>query len=271
MTHTRIRATSTVLAAAAIAAAGCGSDSPSTPNGTTQLDVSAVISQMGPATLSGIPGASTALGVPSASTTPAVVPSACTYSSASQGFVCPSIASSGLTFNATYWLYDAAGHSQSQAVKSTTASVRAVIDASGTVSGTAGQVSGSMTVVNHSDITMSGLLGNSRTLNGTSSGHDSLTATGNTTTTAVVDLATIANNIVVPATEGDGSSWPLSGTLTVDARTVTKTGALPSITASAHAVVTFNGTSIVNVSGTVAGIPTTCRIDLAGKVAPACI
>ncbi len=259
-----------LFVAVAILAAGCGSDSPSTPT-SPQLNVSAVISQMSVGSLVGIPGGSGSLGVPSTATAPVVTASTCTYSSATQGFVCPSIASSGLTFSATYWLYDAAGHSQTQASASTTASVRAVIDASGTVSGTAGTVSGSMTVANHSDLTMTGLLGNNRTLNGASTGHDSLTATGNGATTVVVDLTTLANNIVIPATEGDGSSWPLSGTLTIDARTSTKTGVLPTVSASAHAVVTFNGTSIVNVSGTVAGLPTTCRIDLSGKTAPVCI
>jgi hypothetical protein len=260
-----------ILTVSAIVAAGCGSDSPSAPGTGSPLDLSAVISQMSTGTLSGLPGAGAAIGIPASAATPTIAPSACQYSSTSQGFVCPSIASSGLSFNATYWLYDASGHSQTQADKATTASVRAVVDASGTLNGTAGQVSGSMTLANHSDLTMNGLLGNTRTLNGTSTGHDSLTAIGSTTTTVVVDLTTIANDVIVPATQQDGASWPLSGTLTIDARTVTKAGSLPTITANAHAVVTFNGTSLVNVSGTVAGIPTTCRIDLTGKAAPACI
>jgi hypothetical protein len=269
MRNLKLSVPSALLAAAAVALAGCGSDSPSAPS-SSDVDVSAAISQMSTATLSGIPGASAALGIPSAATAPTIVPSACTYSASSQGFVCPSIATSGLTFTTTYWLYDAGGHAQTQGDKSTTASVRAVIDASGTVSGTAGQTSGSMTVANHSDLTLSGLLGNMRTLNGASTGHDSLTAAGSATTVVVVDLTTIANNIVVPATQGDGTSWPQSGTLTVDARTVTKAGSLPSVTASAHAVVTFNGTSLVTVSGTIAGVPATCRVDLAGKVATVC-
>jgi hypothetical protein len=270
MINLKTRIASVSLAVIIVSIAACNSESSLTPNVTSQLDVAAVISQMSTGTLAGIPGAGVALGVPATTAAPTIVPSACTYSSASQGFVCPSIASTGLTFNATYWLYDAAGHSQTQPNTSTTASIRAVVDASGTVSAVLGQASASTTVANHSDLTMSGLLGNTRTLNGTSTGHDSVTGTGSTTTIAVIDLTTVANSIVVPASEGDGSSWPLSGTLTVDANTVTKTGGL-SVTASAHAVVTFNGTSLVNVSGTVAGIPTTCRIDLSGKVAPVCV
>jgi hypothetical protein len=263
-----VRLPSAFLLSAIVALAGCGSDSPSAPT-SASLDVSAVISQMSIGTLSGIPGASTALGVPSAAITPSVASAGCAYSQTSQNFVCPSTASSGVTFNASFWLYDASGHSQTQPDKSTTASVRAVIDAAGTVNGSVGQTSGSITVASHSDLTMSGLLGNTRTLNGTSTGHDSLTATSSTTTTVVVDVTTLANNVVLPATEGDGSSWPQSGTLTIDANTRTKAASV-SVTASAHAVVTFNGTSIVTVSGTLAGIPTTCRIDLAGKVATVC-
>jgi hypothetical protein len=51
---------------------------------------------------------------------------------------------------------------------------------------------------------------------------------------------------------------------------VSQVGSLPSISATFHSVLTFNGTSIVTMAVTARGITTTCRIDLTGKVAPDC-
>ena len=75
---------------------------------------------------------------------PAVVPSACSYSAATQNFVCPPVTAGGLTIMASYTLYDAAGHTQSQADKNTTASIRLVSSATGTTAMPSGAVTGSL-------------------------------------------------------------------------------------------------------------------------------
>lgn len=253
--------------------AGCGSDSPSGPSSHT-LDLGAVISEMSIGRVSSVPGASTVISVPSIAATPTVVPSACTFSPTLQGFACPTVTSAGLTFDVSYFLYDAGGHPQSQADANTTASVRTVVDAKGTVTlPQSSGLSGTVVVADHSDMTMTGLLTTTHTLNGNGTSHYDLALNGTPSVHATIDMTTATKDVVF-AVQSDGSNppWPSSGTITTDAKNVTNLGSVGSVTTASHAVITFNGTSTATITFTTSASSTvtTCKVDLTGKTAPVC-
>ena len=265
--RTTVRMSAAVAATAlATLAAGCGSDAPTTPSSSSNpLDLTSVFAQMSSADASSLGSARSLLGVP-ALVVPTTLPSACSFSSTVQGFVCPSKTSAGLTVGFTYFLYDAAGHTQSSADATTTDAVRAVADVKGTIATQFNAINATMAVDDHSDMTLKGLLSANRTLNGTSTSHLDLTTTGSASTHSTFDLATTTANVVLPKAAG---SWPASGTVTSDGTAKTNVGA-NAVTLDLHQVVTFNGTSIVTVTTTVAGHTSTCKIDLSGKTAPVC-
>jgi hypothetical protein len=275
MTRSTLR--SLIAAFAAVLVAGCGSDSPNAPSATPQqhtLDLAAILSEMSIGRVSTVPGASVVLAVPAAVGVPVIAPAACPFSASTQGFTCPTVSSGGLTFDISYFLYDAAGHAQSAADAATTASVRTVVDTKGTTSlpqtnGTGGTV----IIADHSDMTMSGLLTATRTLNGNGASHYDLTLTGATPLHAVMDMTTATKDVVLP-TQSDASSpaFPLSGTITTDSKTVTSIASLGTLTATAHSVITFNGTSKATIvyTSSLSTSVTTCTVDLTGKSPPVC-
>jgi len=272
-----MRSTSRAVIAALAAAlvAGCGSDSPNAP-ATPQhtLDVAAILSQMSIGRVSSVPGASAVLSLPAPIGVPAIALSACPFSSSIQGFTCPTVSSAGLTFDISYFLYDAAGHAQSVADASTTAAVRTVVDTKGTanVPPTNG-VSGTVVVADHSDMTMSGLLTPPHTLNGNGTSHYDMTLTGATPLHAVIDQTSVTKNVVLPtASDASSAAFPLSGTITTDSKTVTSIASLGTIAVTAHSVITFNGTSKATIVYTtsLSATVTTCVIDLNGSSPPVC-
>lgn len=253
-------------AALATAAAACGSDGPTGP-GNQQLDLPAVLAQM--STNSFTDASGTALGISTPSTADAtVVPSACTYSAATQGFNCPTRTVDGLSFSASYYLFDANGVAQTAPSSTTTASVRLVTDLAGTVTQSVSGTSSSITMQQRNDFTMSGLLTSQHVLTGTSVNHDSTVVQGASLSRIVDDLTSTAQNVVLPA-PGSTNHWPLSGAMVSDLTGQVTLGALGPLPATLHAVLTFNGTNLVplTVTGT---LTNSCTIDLSGKNAPAC-
>jgi hypothetical protein len=264
-----------IAALAAALVAGCGSDSPNAPE-TPQhtLDVAAILSQMSIGRVSSVPGASAVLSLPAPIGVPAIALSACPFSASTQGFICPTVSSAGLTFDISYFLYDAVGHAQSVADASTTAAVRTVVDTKGTanVPPTNG-VSGTVVVADHSDMTMSGLLTPPHTLNGNETSHYDLTLTGTTPLHAVIDQTSVTKNVVLPtASDASSAAFPLSGTITTDSKTVTSIASLGTIAVTAHSVITFNGTSKATIvyATSLSATVTTCMIDLNGSSPPVC-
>ena len=253
---------------------GCG-DSPSGPSAEQQtLDLATVMSQMSIGRIHSIPGASVVMSVPTTAAVPTLVPSTCAFSPTVQGFTCPSVTSNGLTFDISYFLYDAAGKPQSSADAKTTASVRTVADAKGTttVPPTNG-ASGTVSITDHSDLTMSGLLKSKRTLNGSGTSHYDLTVSGTTSLHAVIDETSATTNVVIPtSSDANTPAWPTSGTITSDAKTVTTIGGLGSVTTTSHTVITFNGTNIATIvfTNSTIGATATCKLDLTGKTPPLC-
>ena len=252
-------------AALATAAAACGSDA--TGPGDQQLDLPAVLAQM--STNSFTDASGSALGISTPSTANAtVVPSACVYSAATQGFNCPTRTVDGLSFSASYYLFDANGNPQTAPSSTTTASVRLVTDLAGTVTQSVSGTSSSITMKQRNDFTMSGLLTSQHVLTGTSVNHDSTVVQGASLSRIVDDLTSTAQNIVLPP-PGSANRWPQSGAVVSDLTGQVTLGALGPLPATLHAVLTFNGTNLVplTVSGT---LTNSCTIDLSGKSAPAC-
>lgn len=272
MTRSTLR--SLIAAVSAALVAGCGSDSPSGP-ATQQhtLDLAAILSQMSVGSVSAVPGASSVIAVPATATVPHVTPSACAYSPATQGFICPTVTSGTLTFDISYFLYDAAGHTQSQADAGTTAAVRTVVDAKGTTTlPESNGTSGTVILSDHTDMTMSGLLTTTHTLNGNGTSHYDMTLTGATALHAVIDMTTVTKDLMLP-TQSDAATppWPLSGTITTDGKTVATVGTLAATTTTSHSVITFNGTGTATIVFTTSvGAAITCTMDLTGKSPPVC-
>ncbi|MDB4874516.1 MAG: hypothetical protein JWM41_962 [Gemmatimonadetes bacterium] len=271
MTSRTHRTFAALLATALLA--GCGSDSPTSPAAHQPVDLAAIIAQSSSGGINSIAGASTLASIPTTLGAPAIVPSVCTYSSTTTGFTCPPINTAGVTFNITYYLADAAGHSQSQVDVNTTASVRTVTDASGTIAVPSTPGTGTtIALTNHSDMTLSGLLTTSRLLNGRTAGHFDVTTTPATgpAVHSIVNDTSVTANVAFPAAANTTSSWPTSGTITSDTHTTTTVPVLGSVNATVHSVITFNGTNHPTMTVSVGGVPVTCTLDLSGQTAPTC-
>jgi hypothetical protein len=256
-------------AALATAAAACGSDGPTGP-GNHELDLPGVLSQMSTSTNSFTDAAGQVLGLSLPSSADATVAaSACVYSGATESFNCPTRTVDGLTFSASYFLLDAAGNSQTAPSSTTTASVHLLTDLAGTITESVSGTSGSVTVKQHNDLTMSGLLTDQHMLSGTSVNHDSTVINGTTLTRIVDDLTNTADNVLFPP-PGSSSPWPLSGSISADLTAKVTLGSIGPVTTSAHATLTFNGTNLVPLTTSDGTSTNTCTIDLSGRTDPVC-
>ncbi len=246
------------------AIAGCRSSDSTGPSSANTVDLSALIAEI-QAGSGGAAGVMAANGFP-ITAAPSLVPSSCAYSASTQGFACPTFTSNGLTISATFFLLDAAGHFQSAPDPATTAAIRTVTDVSGTTKLDQGGTSGSMTLTNHQDMTLSGLLTGTHVLNGTARMHSDLTLTAPGPMHAVVDQTSVTANVTMP-TAGRSSPWPTSGTITNDASTTDQTGS-QSVAGTIHSVLTFNGSSTVTIVTTIGtgstAFTTTCKVSLTG-------
>jgi hypothetical protein len=238
-----------------VVASACGSDSsvaPTTQTGSltdavAQLSVPAIGAA---AAVSGLPGGALAT----------FDASRCAYSATSQSFTCPTVTTSGLTFKQSFTLLDASGGKQSAYGPTTTSSVHA----SSSVTGTIMQASTSVTVDAQSELTLSGLLTATHTLDGTAT--TTLTNGTSVPTLGTVTTTTI-DKLVLPAGATGAAAWPTSGTITAVTKTIAG-GDLPATTLLT-AKITFTGSSRATVSITTAGITKTCTVDLTSQ-APSC-
>jgi len=241
--------------AAAVLISACGSDAGTDPGKSQPVSLAQVFTELSLPRLSAAASVAGGVALPTTNT----LPSGCNYVAASQGFVCPSITTNGLTVTTSYALFNSAGTSLSAFDGAAVASIRV----KSTVAGTVSSNGDSYTIDVQQDQTLSGLQTNSHTLNGTSTANmtGSLKTTGSFTTHSTVAIA----NLVIPANAAAGS-YPSSGTITLDQTSAFGTG--PALTA--HVVMTFNGTSKVAVALTVGGISLSgCTIDLASST-PSC-
>jgi hypothetical protein len=195
---------------------------------------------------------------------PSLDATTCAYSAVVQSFVCTPVSESGITINQSFALLSGSGAKQSAFDPASTDAVRA----NTTVTGTIVEQGTSLDVNGQQELTLSGLVSGPHVLNGTSS----LTAAGTVadeTSTYPVDITvnTSIANLVLPADHGGSSqTWPSSGTITVDA-----SGSIGPVSVSqARTVITFSGTSTVNVTVSGGGLSKSCKVDLT-QAAPECV
>jgi hypothetical protein len=188
---------------------------------------------------------------------PSLDPTKCPYSAAVQSFVCAPLSESGLTINQSFTLLSGSGAKQSAFDPASTNAVRANL----TVAGTLVEQGTSLNVNGQQELTLSGLVSGPHVLNGTSTLTVAGTVNDGTATYPVnITVATSVANLVLPAHEGGSAPvWPSSGTLTVDVN-----GSIgPLAVSQARTVITFSGTSTVNVTMSGGGLSKSCKVDLA--------
>ena len=241
------------MLAMAVLVSACGADSSTGPdaNQPSTLD-QALTAFSNPA----IAAANTAF-FDSGAEAPGLGLGRCAYTAGSQSFVCSPFTANGVSINQSFTLLSASGAPQSAFDAATTASVNAKTTMAGTLSGNGT----TLNVDGVQDLTLSGLLSGTRTLNGSSTtklkgvisdflGTSSLDAT----------LSTTVTNLVIPAkTATSAQPWPASGTIVVESTGVVAGASIPTIRIS----MSFSGTSTVNVSRTGPGGTQNCKMDLA--------
>lgn len=251
------------LLGVAVLATACSSDSPTGP-GSSQFDVSGAIGQMT------VPGMSSAMGaVPNASTAdvsaPAIVPSACSYSSSTQSFTCPTVTSNGLTITRSYTLLDAQGQPQSAPDKATTDGIRTETKVSGTI--TAHNTT--TTVAGDKVLTLTGLLANQPLLNGTdNSTLSGSTTSGSTSVPFTITETGTVDKLALPP-KGSTTHYPQSGTVGMTiASTFGPTGA--TTTTNSSFSLEFTGSNLATLTLTNSLGTRVCTIDLTGQTAMSC-
>jgi hypothetical protein len=244
-----------------VATGACGSDSSVAPLETqpatlpeifAELSVAGMAGKLAP--IAGLDGAAPLSGFATWD---------CAFTAAAQSFVCPTQTVEGYTVSQSYALLDAAGTPQSAFDPTRTAAVRAKSAVAGTQTGQGG----SLTIDAQQELTLSGLLTGTHTLNGTATLHATGTAiyAGVSSPVDVNAKTTIANLVLPP--KSSSTSWPTSGTITVESVSALGSG-LPSGTSKV--AMTFNGTSRVNVVVSLGNITVSCSVDLAKSEATSC-
>ena len=246
--------------ALAIVASACGSDASTGPN-STPATLDQTLAELSIPALN----AAGASFVDVGDDVPALLASRCPYTAAAQSFVCAPVSASGLTVNQSFTLLSTSGAKQSAFDPASTAAANAKT----TIAGNINDSGTTLAIAGQQDITLSGLLGGTHSLNGSSN----LTLKGNFsdgTSTFPVDLAissTIAN-VVLPANTTPGAAiWPLSGSITVQV-----SGSVGGLSVgTVKDTITFTGTSTVNITSTASGVTQNCKVDLATGAAASCL
>jgi hypothetical protein len=254
MTPTRPFRVAAIAAAALLAA--CSSDSGVAPQ-PAPADLRAALGEMSLPSLA--PAAISVGAAPVVTPLAAPDPAGCSYNAATGGYTCGNIVTGGMTITRGFTLFDAVGNTQQSYDRSTTAAIRTVLTAVGTI--TSGATT--LNVDQQQTMTLSGLLTGIHKLNGTSvSKLNGTVAGGSPTPQAMSSTQTLTvAEVVLPSNAAGGNPYPASGTLTMVGGT--KVGVVPSV--PSELVLTFNGTRSVPVSITVAGITRQCTLDLAGQ------
>jgi hypothetical protein len=248
------------LSAIALAAAvACGGDSATAPTKYPPATLDQALAELSIPAL----GAGSSSLLDAGTAAPALDATKCVYSATVQSFVCTPISESGITINQSFTLLTGSGAKQTAFDAATTDAVRA----NTTVAGSFVEQGTSLDLTGQQEITLSGLVTGPHVLNGTSTITAAGTVVDGTTSYPVnITVATSVASLVLPAHETTSSNvWPSSGTLTVDVN-----GSIGPVSVSqARTVITFTGTSTVNVTMTGGGVSKSCKVDLT-NAAPVC-
>lgn len=246
------------VAALAVVAGACGSDSSTAPIETQPATLDQALTELALPAIAAAGPSFVDIGG-----TAALDPSRCPYAAASQSFVCTPINESGVTVNQSFTLLSASGAKQSAFDQASTAAVRA----NTTIAGTLVEAGTSLTIDGQQELTLSGLLTGPHTLNGSSLLKLKGTISNGTTSLPLdVAVSTTITNLVLPANTAAGAEiWPKSGTIVVES-----SGTVSGFPAgTTRLTMTFNGTSTVSLTITGPGVSQSCLVDLA-KGEPVC-
>lgn len=251
-----LRQTSLVLLVPALFFAGACSDSTSPGSATpATLDVASLVTK---SSLGSVETFGASIGGGLVTQLPSPVVSGCSYSAASQSFICPPRTTDGLTISVSYTLLDAAGLPQAAADPGKIDAIRTVTDISGTFQPPAGLRALPITMNNHRDVTLSGLLTAHYLLNGTGTSTETfILGTGTSAETASSQESESIVNVAVPPT-GSTSPWPASGTIVMDVTSAF--GALPAL--ESHVTMTFSDGGAVTIVMTTGSFTTTCHLNM---------
>jgi hypothetical protein len=234
------------VAFAALVAAGCSSDAPTSTGAGIDADGQANLSVVFN-DLSAISTA-TASATGDADTDP-ILPGACPYSATSRSFICPErvrrVGDDVFHLESSFMLLDVGGASQSGFDLATTSGVRVLLASHDTLTlpPSGSFPGGTYTVARTSDHTVSGLLTDTRTLSGVGASTSSLLGFAEYDTTSAV---------VLPP-PGSTNVLPTSGTIVIGG---------PSSAGGARSptTVTFVGGNSFTISST-SGAARTCTMD----------
>lgn len=174
----------------------------------------------------------------------------CTYSTESTMFECPVRAEHGLSVEQSYQLLDASGAPLSAFDAATVASVRVVVDISGTVESDTLPLS--LTIVRHGDHTLSGLLTDRHVLDGTA--HTTLSIGDAAALRTTIDET--VDELVLPEPDSD-TPWPQSGSVSL----AVETGG--GFEGTVNVLMTFDGTSNASIVFSRDGVEViACSLDL---------
>jgi hypothetical protein len=187
---------------------------------------------------------------------------ACTFSSASGAFTCPSVTVNGITFTRSFILRDAAGQVQS-AFGPNVASIQTLTTVKGTITATSSGGTSSFVIDRSEDMTLSGIRTPDRTLNGHALSTLSGTFAGPGGNVLVnVRSTETTENLVLPKAKS-GSRWPQRGTITSVVESSVTPNGQQRFESSMRQTITFNGTSVVTITITSGFGTVSCQIDLA--------
>jgi len=250
------RSLATFTLTLATLAAGCASDSTTAP-GSQSVTLDQALAEL---SLPALSATADAFGG-GAPTIPAFAASGCAYQAASQSYACTPIVANGVTVTQGFTLLDASGGKQAAFDRTTTAAVRA----NTTIAGTIDEGGTQLTIDGQQELTLSGLLGPTHRLDGTSTVH--VVVVGGDLPLETTATTTITGLVVQPPTKDGTHPWPTAGTIKVESSTLIGEGAPDPIVA--QVTITFDGTSTVNVTFSGGGVSGSCKMDLASQ-APSC-
>lgn len=253
-----------LAALASVLAVACVTD-PVTPV-ESRLSLDEVLAELDlPATRLAM-GTFTTLGPP-----PPPVSASCPYQPASESFVCAPIPAAGLILSQSFTLVSATGAKQAAFDKATTSWIRV----SSTISGTRAENDfTTITVDGEQEATVSGLLTDRHTINGSSTTRLGRVTNGSASAPPVMTTVTTKlKNVVLPLVpSGAPIAWPLSGSMEILNTTFADyppptPGPGPMVSGT---VVVFTGTSVVEVALTNRGITRVCRVNMAAAEGVGC-
>ncbi|HTK49945.1 MAG TPA: hypothetical protein VL328_18325 [Gemmatimonadaceae bacterium] len=236
------------VAALAVVAGACGSDSPTQP-ATRQITLNQALAELD---LPALNAAATTAGGGVSALAPTFTAARCPYSASAGKFVCTTVNSGTLTIDQSFALLTAQGASQAAFDAASTDAVEATT----TFSGSDTDANGTYTVDGSQELTLSGLQSDTHTLDGTGTLH--LVGDNGAGTVGSITVTETITGLKIPAGTSSATAWPQSGTVSFESSSDDGQGT----TVEGTITITFNGTSTAHVTTVFGGVTQSCDVDL---------